>query len=89
MPLIEIKEFPSAIHYLERLLQISTPDLIDTWEGSTPYQIYINRYKLALIECEREQIFKSNTGIAVEGMLVKYIFGLREENNSIFKNFDF
>jgi hypothetical protein len=89
MPLIEVKDFPSTTHYLERLLQISTPDLIDTWEGNTPNEIFINRYKIALIKASAQLIFESNTGIAVEGILASYIYGLQKENNSIIKKFTF
>jgi hypothetical protein len=89
MPLIEVKDFATTVQFQEHLIQITIPDLIDTWEESMPYQIFINRYKLKLIETSTAMVFKDNIGEEVERRLTQYIYGLYDYSCRIGEHFTF
>jgi hypothetical protein len=89
MPLVEVKDFASATQFKEYLRQMSTPDIIDTWAGSTPYEIFINRFKTVLIESASEMVFENNTGEVIELRLVRYTYDEHYKSSSIGRNSSF
>ena len=89
MPLVEVKDFASATQFKEYLRQMSPTDIIDTWAGCTPYEIFINRVKTVLIESASEMVFENNTGEVIELRLVRYIYDEHYKSSSIGRNSSF
>jgi hypothetical protein len=89
MPLIEIKDFATTIQFQEHLIQITIPDLIDTWKESTPYQIFINRYKCRLIQSIYYNPLSNKTGKEAQELLHQHIYELNNGRSNIGLNYNF
>ena len=89
MPLIEVRDFPSRSEFQQHLRNIIESDLVDTWIGSSPYQIFINRYKFRLMEENVYSPFDNKSGIKVDELLNQYIFEVNQHVNKIGIKLDF
>jgi hypothetical protein len=89
MPLIEVKDFATTAQFQEHLIQITIPDLIDTWEESTPYQIFINRYKCRLIQSINYNPLSNKTGKEAQELLYQHIYELNNGRSNIGLNYNF
>jgi hypothetical protein len=89
MPLIEVKDFVTTAQFQEHLCQLSAPKIIQTWAGSTPYQVFINRYKYRLIQHNIYNPLSNKSGQEAEELLHKYIYGVNNgvSNIGLYYNF--
>jgi len=89
MPLIEVEHFATTVKFLENLYQAEAPVIIQTWVGSTPYQVFINRYKYRLIQYHKYNPLSHKSGIEAQELLQEYIFGVNIGDTNIGLEYNF
>jgi hypothetical protein len=89
MPLIEVKNFSKTSKFQEHVDAVSIQEIVHSWEGSTLFEIFINRYKYRLIQNVNYNPLTSLSGIEAEQMLNHYIFEVNRSSSSVGMNFGF
>lgn len=89
MPLIEVKDFPSTSKFLTQLESTTTEDLIMSWIGSTPFDIFVNQYKFRLIQKWKAGTKEEYSGITADYLLDDVIFEEKKNRHTIGSKYNY